>query len=162
MHPSTSGLRPTQQKGHQRHPARTPTTRLPQSISHHPAAPSARATLHPPCTPPTAEKHHGNHARSKPRKAQRTANPKLRTNINPEVQSSRDSVRHEHKDTRYPHHRQDRTAGKEQPPHHNEQRRRATRKKAHQQHGSNKLRTKRPKQPPRPTRAIIGHTGQIS
>ena len=88
MHPSPPGPHSTQHKGHQRHPACISTTRPPPSIPHHPPlrAPGPHHTHHP--TPSTTEKNHGNHARSKHRKALRTANPDLRTKINSEVQSS--------------------------------------------------------------------------
>ena len=74
---ATKGIPPAfPPSGHRRASPTTPPLR----------APGPHHTHH--ATPSTTEKNHGNHARSKHRKALRTANPDLRTKINSEVQSS--------------------------------------------------------------------------
>ena len=148
MHPSPPGWHPTHHKGVQRHPTRTPTTSSPQSIPHHPATLSARATPYH-ATPNIAKKHHGNHVCGKHPKAQRTANPNSETKANPEVQSSwdtcLDNVCREHRTSDTP------TIGKTAQQARNNSHttsKQSGQRKAHQRHGRKKLRTKCPKQPP--------------
>ena len=150
MHPSSPGPHPTQHKGHQRHPP----TLLP------PGRGKASPTPHPPCnpthhaTPPIAEKHHDNHARSEHRKLHRgqpTQTPERKLILRFRVAATHAQTA----STTNTGHVIPPTIGKttrqaRKNPHTTTKQ--DGREKAYQRHGSKKLRTKCPKQPPRPAR----------